>query len=306
MQSGAEFRVQRGVNPPLAFHPRQSAEGLRNNVNIEMRFAAGSVAGMAVVARAFILHRQFGRREGGGKFAPDGVRDGHNFRLRVGLAPKSSKCFACFLPVHTHNSTMPTPPRPRFKSDIRINKKGTAPKVEPETTPCGVPGCAKPGNCRVPKSRENLTEYVIVCAAHARAFNESWDFFKGMGDGDVQKFREEAQFGHRPTWPMGKRGARARTGQGPMHFHDGHAVFDEDGEPSQVRRPERQLTRLQSIAMDTLQLAHNATLLEIKARYKELVKRFHPDANGGDRTAEERLKQVIKAYGVLRASGLLS
>ena len=68
----------------------------------------------------------------------------------------------------------------------------------------------------------------------------------------------------------------------------------------------RQLTRLQSIAMDTLQLAHNATLLEIKARYKELVKRFHPDANGGDRTAEERLKQVIKAYGVLRASGLLS
>jgi DnaJ-class molecular chaperone len=45
-------------------------------------------------------------------------------------------------------------------------------------------------------------------------------------------------------------------------------------------------------------------LHQIKARYKELVKRFHPDANGGDRGAEERLKQVIKAYGVLRASGL--
>ena len=53
-----------------------------------------------------------------------------------------------------------------------------------------------------------------------------------------------------------------------------------------------------------LHLAHGATLIEIKARYKELVKRFHPDANGGDRGAEERLKQVIKAYGVLRASGL--
>jgi len=66
------------------------------------------------------------------------------------------------------------------------------------------------------------------------------------------------------------------------------------------------LTRLQIKAMDTMQLAHNATLIEIKARYKELVKRFHPDANGGDRGAEERLKQVIKAYGVLRASGLLT
>ncbi len=65
------------------------------------------------------------------------------------------------------------------------------------------------------------------------------------------------------------------------------------------------MTRLQVMSMDTLQLPHNATLIEIKARYKELVKRFHPDANGGDRGAEERLKQVIKAYGVLRASGLI-
>ena len=64
------------------------------------------------------------------------------------------------------------------------------------------------------------------------------------------------------------------------------------------------MTRLQMQALDTLHLAHSATLIEIKARYKELVKRFHPDANGGDRGAEERLKQVIKAYGVLRASGL--
>ena len=195
--------------------------------------------------------------------------------------------------------------RPRFKSDIRI-RKGEPPRQEADIPPCAVAGCPKPGNCRVPKSRENLSEHVFLCATHARAFNESWDFFKGMNDGDIAKFRDEAIFGHRPTWPMGKRAARARTGQGPMHFHDRHAVFDEEGEDGQPRRPERQLTRLQIIAMDTLQLAHNSTLIEIKARYKELVKRFHPDANGGDRGAEERLKQVIKAYGVLRASGLLT
>ena len=64
------------------------------------------------------------------------------------------------------------------------------------------------------------------------------------------------------------------------------------------------MTRVQLTAFDTLNLEPSATLNEIKARYKELVKRFHPDANGGDRGAEERLKQVIKAYGVLRASGL--
>jgi hypothetical protein len=199
-------------------------------------------------------------------------------------------------------------PRSRFKSDIRI-KPDSARASRPQARACAVGGCAEPGDCRVPKSRENLTDYLWLCIAHARAHNESWDFFKGMDDGDIAKFRDEAILGHRPTWPMGKRAARMRTGQGPdfkgpLHFHDGYAVMGDEGESPQVRRPERQLTRLQIMAMDTLQLAHNATLIEIKARYKELVKRFHPDANGGDRGAEERLKQVIKAYGVLRASGL--
>ena len=109
--------------------------------------------------------------------------------------------------------------------------------------------------------------------------------------------------GHRPTWPLGKRTARMPI---PMAFglNDDYGTFPGEAEAQSPRRPERTLTRLQMMALDTLQLAHSATLIEIKARYKELVKRFHPDANGGDRGAEERLKQVIKAYGVLRASGL--
>jgi DnaJ domain len=194
----------------------------------------------------------------------------------------------------------------KFKSDIRI-KPEKAKSRTPDPRMCDAPDCIRPGNCRVPQSPKNLTEYFWYCSAHARAHNESWDYFKGMDDGDIQRFREEALTGHRPTWPLGKRAAKARMGQASLNnVHDSHAVFAEDGDTTTVRRPERQLTRLQIMAMDTLQLAHNATLIEIKARYKELVKRFHPDANGGDRGAEERLKQVIKAYGVLRASGLLT
>ena len=197
-------------------------------------------------------------------------------------------------------------PRPsRFKSDISI-KSARAKKPGPEPRMCAAPDCVGAGNCRVPKSPNNLNEYFWYCAKHARLHIESWDYFKGMDDAQIQQFRLDAMTGHRPTWQLGKRAAKARMGQGPLGaVHDSHAVFDEDGEP-QVRRPERHLTRLQSMAFDTMQLAHNATLIEIKARYKELVKRFHPDANGGDRGAEERLKQVIKAYGVIKASGLLS
>ena len=56
-------------------------------------------------------------------------------------------------------------------------------------------------------------------------------------------------------------------------------------------------------SLDTLNLEPAATLQDVKQRFKELVKRFHPDANGGDRGAEENLRQVIKAYGQLRSSG---
>jgi hypothetical protein len=195
--------------------------------------------------------------------------------------------------------------RPRFKSDIRI--RPDRPRAEPVTRMCEAPDCIAAGECRVPKSRAQLNEYYWYCTAHARAHNEAWDYFKDMDDTDIQRFRDEAILGHRPTWPLGKRAARARTGQMPLEgLGDRHGLFAGDADETQPRRPERQLTRLQAMAMDTLQLAHNATLIEIKARYKELVKRFHPDANGGDRGAEERLKQVIKAYGVLRASGMLT
>ena len=194
---------------------------------------------------------------------------------------------------------------PRFGRDIRIKPDV---KAAPKVRPCAVKGCGEEGAYRVPKSREQLTTYLWFCLAHAREHNEKWNYFAGMSESDIDHFRTEAVIGHRPTWPLGKRAAGVhdenRPLRGAYHFEDGYAVFAEVAEPGEPRRPRRVLTRLQQQAFDVLNLDSSATLNEIKARYKELVKRFHPDANGGDRGTEERLKQVIKAYGVLRASGL--
>ena len=154
----------------------------------------------------------------------------------------------------------------------------------------------------MPKARDRLNEHLWFCLEHARAHNESWDYFSGMNEAQIEAFRTEALTGHRPTWPLGKRSARVRSGAGDVHFDDGFSVFSDVAEQERPRAPERHLTRPQIQALEMLNLEPSATLQEIKARYKELVKRFHPDANGGDRGAEERLKQVIKAYAVLRAS----
>ncbi len=57
-------------------------------------------------------------------------------------------------------------------------------------------------------------------------------------------------------------------------------------------------------ALDVLGLDEGADQAAIKAQYKALVKRFHPDANGGDRSFEDRLRDIIKAHDTLRGAGL--
>jgi DnaJ-domain-containing protein 1 len=190
----------------------------------------------------------------------------------------------------------------RFKSDIRI-KPDKAP-VKTTARKCDRPNCLGQGEHRVPKSKSNLNEHYWLCQAHAREHNEHWDFFADMSESEIERFRIDALTGHRPTWQMGKRAAHMRDGHNSAARVDPFGVFSDVAERPKARPPERNLTRLQLVALETMSLEPSATLQEIKARYKELVKRFHPDANGGDRGAEERLKQVIKAYGVLRASGL--
>ena len=81
----------------------------------------------------------------------------------------------------------------------------------------------------------------------------------------------------------------------------GFADTGEDERP-EVRKPERRYTADQRRAFGVLQIEPTDDLREIKLRYKQLAKRFHPDANGGDRGFEDRLKRINEAYGVLSAS----
>ena len=56
-------------------------------------------------------------------------------------------------------------------------------------------------------------------------------------------------------------------------------------------------------ALHTLGLDETATPATAKSQYKTLVKRLHPDANGGSRANEDTLKAVIQAYDYLRSTG---
>ena len=93
---------------------------------------------------------------------------------------------------------------------------------------------------------------------------------------------------------------RAGTGQG---YADPLGVFGGKAQPQP--QPARRLGRLERMALADLDLDDNAEGAVIRTRYAELVKRCHPDANGGDRSAEARLQRVIKAYKTLQKAKLV-
>jgi len=185
------------------------------------------------------------------------------------------------------------------------------PQIDPNAPPrrCDHPGCPENGGYRAPRERKNLNEYYWFCLPHVREYNASWDFYKGMGADALEQEKRADVIGRRPTWPMGvgKR-ARQRRAQAEALEEAMRRWFAQSdipgfegagkGEPPPVRRrPSGPVEE----ALAVLELDWTASPYEIKARYKALVKRHHPDANGGDKAAEERLKSINQAYTILKA-----
>jgi len=174
---------------------------------------------------------------------------------------------------------------------------------------CDHPGCPATGEYRAPKSRDALSDYYWFCLDHVREYNRAWNYYAGLNDDEVETLVRSDTIWQRRTWPFGswaEREARLRDAidrefgfggeqSGRTGERAGAAGNGRDG-----RKRGRPATE-EERALAVLDLEAPVDFATVKARYKTLVKRHHPDANGGDRAAEERLKAINQAYGVLRA-----
>ena len=207
--------------------------------------------------------------------------------------------------------------KPKFV-DIRVRppKEGEAEAkadvhaLKPGERPCDHVGCRAPATTRAPKSREMMSYHYWFCQAHAAEYNRSWDFFAGMNEAQVHQEQEKRLTGDRPTWQFkasrfareaASFAQRAGTGKG---YADPLGVVGGKGR-RQPEAPVRRLGKLERIALADLDLDEEADVTLIRRRYTELVKRCHPDANGGYRSAESRLQRVIKAYKTLQKAKLV-
>jgi DnaJ domain len=199
-----------------------------------------------------------------------------------------------------------------FFDRIRV-KPGEDRRVRADLPVCDWPGCAASASHRAPKGRLREGEYWRFCLDHVREYNHSYNYFSGMSDDAVARFQKDAITGHRPTWKMGTDGRRGALGPDPTQVYPGHGaadpfnVFAEVGGASRARaepaRETRMVRNAERKALDAMGLEGGAKAPEIKARFKLLVKRHHPDANGGDRTSEDKLREIIQAYNYLRSMG---
>jgi curved DNA-binding protein CbpA len=199
-----------------------------------------------------------------------------------------------------------------YFNKIRIDATKTRRRPEPVARVCDMTGCAATGTHRAPKGRAQEGEYFWFCLDHVRQYNKSYNYFSGMNDAAIQAFQRDATIGHRPTWQMGVNAGLdqpPRPERRPGFNWAGRARdpfrFFGEGFQAQGAEPERRkVHNMEARSLATLGLDTTASAVDVKARYKLLVKRHHPDANGGDRSLEDRLREIIQAYSYLKSVGL--
>jgi hypothetical protein len=196
---------------------------------------------------------------------------------------------------------------------IRIRQTCDEPRAA-EGPGCQRPDCGQPGLYRAPKGRRQEGQYWRFCLDHVREYNAGYNYFAGMSDDAVVAYQKDAVIGHRPTWSMGvnpdARGTAEKAPERDWDYADPLGILRAGGlggagakaRPAEPPRPQRSGPVRK--ALDVLGLDETADSTAIRSTYKALVKRFHPDANGGDRSFEERLRDIIRAHDTLRAAGL--
>ena len=190
-------------------------------------------------------------------------------------------------------------------------RRAYVPEPPPHPTACQHPGCTADGIYRAPKARDQLNDYYWFCLDHVREYNKAWDYYAGMDTGAIEQEVRLDTVWQRPTWPLGQWGSEA-WGRRFAGIPESEFMPDDvretlnarmgAGAKNGTRSETRRIQTKEEQALAVLSLTAPVTWQEVKRQYKILVKKLHPDANGGDKTAEEQLKLVNLAYGTLKAA----
>ncbi len=280
--------TQRGVDQALALEPGDTGKGGAFDLHGEVRFAAAVIAGMAVVARGIVDHREVGGGEGClqqlfdfvGDFGGEG--SGHVFpSSRLDGMGKGMQ----------HD---------RFHG-----------RIAGQPRHCQAPGCPEPGEFRAPGEQrpgfDGPGDYRWFCLDHVRAFNAGYDYFSGMSQDEIVAAQNPVH-----GWERETRAFSPTAGiDGAPRWRDFADPLDAINQRYRARHPAqrsdgRAVTPEERRALEVLGLPLDANRTDLRSRYSQMVRKYHPDRNGGDRSYEQRLQEVVEAYQLLRKAAAFS
>ena len=199
-----------------------------------------------------------------------------------------------------------------FGFDIRVSsdkkkrsrtRRGMSGAFETSTRVCEHPGCQETGQYRAPKSPDDLDEFYWFCKDHVREYNLKWNFFHGATEEEFSEQVDKDRVWGRETKPFGKRGDEQRA-WARLGVDDPHQILGENAtrNPGKSITGTRRLPSTERRALDILEAKDHWTKAEIRKSYKALIKVLHPDMNGGDRSHEDQLSEVVWAWDQIKES----
>jgi len=181
-------------------------------------------------------------------------------------------------------------------------KRGMSGAFETSTRQCDHQGCTEPGQYRAPKSPKVLDDYYWFCKDHVREYNLNWNYFQGQSEAEFQAFLDNATVWERPTRPFNHANDEAR-GWARHGISDPMEILGANATQNPGRQVVgRKLPPTERRALDILDARDTMTKPEIRKLYKGLIKVLHPDMNGGDRSQEEMLQEVVWAWDQIKES----
>ena len=165
---------------------------------------------------------------------------------------------------------------------------------------CEHAGCLDSGIYRAPKSRYHLESGVDdwhwFCLIHIRDYNAQWNYYTNMSETEIERERRADMTWQRPSWPLGAQGGGSiYRGQSGQSFQDPFDLFNDALASSHpFSQPLFPPLSPEGKALIILGLSFPFSQSQLQKRYRDLVKKHHPDANGGSFEAEEIIEDIFE------------
>ena len=161
---------------------------------------------------------------------------------------------------------------------------------------CDWQNCNEIGSYRAPVERDNSKKYRLLCLKHIKLFNKSWNYFENMNDQEIEYFIKSDLTWHKTT-------KKFDSSENFFHILWNNALEDKLNIFKSSNFKDFKKTKISQTDLDALhvmELNDEVKWEQIQLKFKELVKKYHPDKNQGNKKFEEKLKKITLAYSQLK------